>query len=299
MNNNRIKAHGADKVFLILNTFLAILFLLVALYPLVFVVSASFSSGLALTQGRVWLFPIDFTLSGYTTILNMPPITSGFVNSVFYTLLGTVINIIFTIMAAYPLSRKDFQAKKPITMLFMFTMLFSGGMIPSFLLIQNLHLQNSVWALVLPGAVSVWNMIIVMNFFRSNIPDELLEAAQLDGCGDIRFLTSFVIPLSKSIIAVIGLFYAVSHWNSYFGALLYLSSPSKYPLPLVLRDILILNSVQNMASGMDIMDLIRRQNVQDLLKYSVIVVSTLPMMIIYPFMQKHLIKGVMVGSVKG
>ncbi len=299
--NKRIKMRhtGGDYLFYLLNSLLVFIFLTVTLYPLIFTISASFSSSIALAQGRVWLFPVDVNADGYITIFNTPAIMQSFLNSIWYTLLGTSINVVFTVLAAYPLSRKDFCGRGWIMFLFMFTMLFGGGMIPSYLLIRDLHLMNSVWALVLPGALSVWNMTITMNYFKLNISDEMLEAAQIDGCSDIRFLLSFVLPLSKAILSVIALFYAVGHWNSYFSAMMYISSPQKYPLQLVLRDILIQNSMQNMTSNLDIGELMRKQNIQDLLKYSVIVVSSVPMMLIYPFMQKHLVKGVMLGSLKG
>lgn len=296
---HRMKTTGADRAFTILNSAVALFFLLVTLYPIIYVISASFSSGLALTQGRVWLFPVDLTLDGYEAIFSIPAIIRGFGNAVVYTTVGTTINVVFTILAAYPLSRRELCGRKWLMFMFIFTMLFSGGMIPTFLLVNNLNMLNTIWALVIPGALNVWNMTITMNYLRQNITDEMQDAAQIDGCNDFRFLVSFAVPLSKAIIAVIALFYAVEHWNSYFSAMLYLSDPDKYPLQLVLRDILIQNSMQETKSSMDIAELIRKKNAQDLLKYSVIVVSTLPMMMIYPFMQKYIVKGVMLGSLKG
>lgn len=297
--SHKMKTTGADRAFTILNSAVALFFLLVTLYPIIYVISASFSSGLALTQGRVWLFPVDLTLDGYEAIFSIPAIIRGFGNAVVYTTVGTTINVVFTILAAYPLSRRELCGRKWLMFMFIFTMLFSGGMIPTFLLVNNLNMLNTIWALVIPGALNVWNMTITMNYLRQNITDEMQDAAQIDGCNDFRFLVSFAVPLSKAIIAVIALFYAVEHWNSYFSAMLYLSDPDKYPLQLVLRDILIQNSMQETKSSMDIAELIRKKNAQDLLKYSVIVVSTLPMMMIYPFMQKYIVKGVMLGSLKG
>ena len=290
---------AADKAFNALILLAGLFFLIMTLFPILYVISASFSSGLALTQGRVWLFPVDCTLDGYQAIFSVPSIVRGFTNSVFYTTVGTLINIVFTLLAAYPLSRKDLGGRSWLMFLFLFTMMFGGGMIPSFLLIKNLGMLNKVWAIIIPGALNVWNMTITMNYFRQNLPEDMLEAARIDGCGDFRFFGSFAIPLSKVIIAVIALFYAVEHWNSYFCAMLYLSDPAKYPLQLVLRDILVQNSMQDIASSMDIAQLIKKKNAADLLKYSVIVVSSLPMMLIYPFMQKYLVKGVMLGSLKG
>ncbi|HBP39205.1 MAG TPA: sugar ABC transporter permease [Clostridiales bacterium] len=293
------QATGADKVFNALILLAGLFFLMITLFPIIYVISASFSSGLALTQGRVWLFPVDCTLDGYQAIFSVPSIMRGFANSVFYTFVGTLINIILTLLAAYPLSRRDMGGRSWLMFLFLFTMLFSGGMIPSFLLVKNLGMLNTLWAIIIPGALNVWNMTITMNYFRQNIPEDMLEATRIDGCGDFRFFCGFAIPLSKVIIAVIGLFYAVEHWNSYFGAMLYLSDPAKYPLQLVLRDILVQNSMQDIASSIDIAQLIKKKNAADLLKYSVIVVSSLPMMLIYPFMQKYLVKGVLLGSLKG
>ena len=183
--------------------------------------------------------------------------------------------------------------------LFAFTMMFSGGLIPTYLLVRDLKLLNSVWALILPGALSVWNMTITMNFFRGNLPDEMLEATQIDGCNDVQFLWRFAAPLSKSILAVIALFYAVGHWNSYFSALIYLTDARKYPLQLVLRDILINNQLDISSSQMDVQTMLRKEYLQDLLKYAIIVVSTVPMMVLCPFVQKYLVKGVMLGSLRG
>lgn len=294
----RIRESRCDRVFYVLNFCVATFFLLVTLYPLIYVVSASFSSPLALSQGRVWLWPVDITLDGYSAIFTMPSIMRGYLNSALYTVLGTSINVVMTVMAAYPLARRTLFGRGVFMFLFVFTMMFGGGLVPSYLLVRDLHMINTVWALVIPGALSVWNMTITMNFFRSNIPEEMLEAAQLDGCSDARFLLTFVIPLSKSILAVIALFYAVSHWNSYFNAMLYLNDAEKFPLQLVLRDVLVQNSISN-TSQLDIQELMKKQNAQDLLRYSIIVVSTLPMMLVYPLVQKYLVKGVMVGSLKG
>lgn len=299
MSKQKIRGINADRVFYGVNGLLGALFILVTLYPLIFVVSASFSSGEALMRGEVWLLPKGVNLDAYRTIFKMPEILRGFVNSLFYTALGTTVNVVFTVLAAYPLSRKDLYGRPVLMFLFAFTMMFSGGLIPTYLLVRDLKLLNSVWALILPGALSVWNMTITMNFFRGNLPDEMLEATQIDGCSDVQFLWRFAVPLSKSILAVIALFYAVGHWNSYFSALIYLTDARKYPLQLVLRDILINNQLDISSSQMDVQTMLRKEYLQDLLKYAIIVVSTVPMMILYPFVQKYLVKGVMLGSLKG
>ncbi len=295
----RVRSSGADRTFYAVNTLLGALFILITLYPLIFVVSASFSSGEALLRGEVWLLPREFNLEAYKTIFEMPEILRGFLNSVLYTAAGTFINVVFTLLAAYPLSRRDLYGRPVFMFLFVFTMMFSAGLIPTYLLVRDLHMLNTIWALIIPGALSVWNMTITMNFFRGNLPEEMLEATQIDGCSDIQFLWRFAIPLSKSIIAVIALFYAVGHWNSYFNALIYLTDAQKYPLQLVLRDILINNQLDISSSQMDVQTIMRKEYLQDLLKYSIIVVSTVPMMLLYPFVQKYLVKGVMLGSLKG
>ena len=216
----------------------------------------------------------------------------------FYMIVGTTVNVILTILAAYPLSRRDFYGRGIFMFLFVFTMMFNGGLIPNYLLVQDLGLLNSRWALIIPNALSVFNVIITMSFFKSTIPNELLESAQLDGCNDFKFLFKIVLPLSAPIIAVISLFYAVGHWNSYFGALIYLRDASLFPLQLILRDILVQNSVDPSMMG-DATQLANKIGLQQLLKYSLIVVSSLPVLIAYPFVQRFFVKGVMIGSLKG
>ena len=216
----------------------------------------------------------------------------------FYTVFGTLINVFMTVLAAYPLSRKDLKYRKPIIMLFTFTMLFNAGMIPNYLLIRDLHLLNTRWALLIPGAISVYNMIIVRTFFMSNIPDELLESARLDGCSDFRFLLNIVLPLSGAVIAVITLYYAVGHWNQYFNAVLYLTDKNTYPLQVFLRNILLENSINDLSAG-SVVNESERTYLNELLKYSLIVVASAPLLAVYPFIQKYFVKGVMIGAVKG
>ncbi|MDR3148027.1 MAG: carbohydrate ABC transporter permease [Treponema sp.] len=274
--------------------------LIVTLYPVVFIVSASFSDVQAVTQGRVWLWPVDFSIEGYKAVFRSQEIPRGFINSVYITCMGTVINVVLTLMLAYPLSRRDLYGRNLVTALIAFTMLFSGGMIPSFLLVRNLGMYNTFWAVIIPGAVSVYNAIIARTFFQTNIPPDLLEAAVLDGCSDLRFLARVVLPLSAPIIAVLVMFYAVGHWNNYFSAMIYLKDPAKKTFQVVLRDILIMNrdvELNNMVK--DANTLSRQQGLVTLLKYSLIVIGSAPMMLLYPFIQKHFIKGIMVGSIKG
>jgi len=294
---NGISRSRADRVFDGLDyILLTIAFLLVA-YPLYFVVIASVSDPIAVYEGRVILYPIKPTLEGYARIFSYESLFTGYKNTIIYTLIGTSINVVMTVTAGYALSRKELVGRNVMMMGVMFTMIFSGGMIPNYLLVRSLGLYNTMWALILPGAVSTWNLIVCRTFFQQNIPDELREAADLDGCGDTAFFLRVVLPLSASIIAVMVLFYAVSHWNSYYNALIYLSSTSKYPLQLVLRNILIVNTLDDMVN--DVSTQAAQQRMGDLIKYGMIIVSSLPLLILYPFLQKYFVQGVMIGAIKG
>ncbi|MCZ8514767.1 carbohydrate ABC transporter permease [Paenibacillus filicis] len=296
--DSRVKEATGDRIFNVVNYVVLSLFFLTVLYPLVYIVSASFSSSEAVISGKVWLWPVDPGLKGYKAVFEYKAIWTGFGNSLIYTVVGTVINVFITIIAAYPLSRKDFVFRGAIMFIFVFTIMFSGGIIPNYLLVKDLGLLNTRWAMIIPSALSVFNVIITRTYFQTNIPHEMLEAAQVDGCTDWKFLTRIVIPLSGPIVAVIALFYAVGHWNSYFNALLYLKDRGLYPLQLVLRSILIQNQIDpSMVTNEE--DLIARQGLADLLKYSLIVVATVPVLIIYPFVQKYFVKGIMIGSIKG
>lgn len=292
----RIKDPMVDRVFMIAVYVLLTTFLLAVLLPLLYILASSFSSPLAVSSGRVSFWPIDFTLEGYERALGDSTIVTGFANSLFYTSAGTFVSLALTVAIAYPLSRKDFWGRGGITLGVIFTMLFAGGIIPTYLVVQQLGLLDTRWALILPQAVGVWQVIIAVVFFRSSIPDELYEAAQLDGASDLRFLWTIVLPLSKPLLAVVALMYAIYQWNSYFDALLYLRDPSLYPLQLVLRNVLILNQA---TPGMDAAAQIERQQLADLLKYSLIVISTVPVMILYPFVARYFNKGIMLGAVKG
>jgi multiple sugar transport system permease protein/putative aldouronate transport system permease protein len=285
-------------MFTMANSAALILFTLVVAYPLIFVVSASFSSASAVVSGHVWLFPVDFSLEGYKTVFKDKYILSGFMNSIYYTVIGTIINLVLTIMAAYPLSRKDLCGKKWIMLFFVVTLFFNAGLIPNYLLVKDLGMLDTSWAMVLPVALTVFNVIIARTYFQTTIPQELLEAAQMDGSSDITFLLKIVIPVSGPILAVMTLFYAASHWNAFFSALIYLKQRDLYPLQLVLRDILIQNQVDtNSISDPEIMA--AKEGLAELLKYSLIIISSFPLLLFYPFVQKHFVKGVMVGSVKG
>ncbi|OXM82758.1 carbohydrate ABC transporter permease [Paenibacillus rigui] len=298
MEHSTIKETNLDRLFTVVNYVILTLFLITILYPLVYIASASISSSEAVISGRVWLWPIEPTWMGYEAVFKHKLIVSGFMNSFYYTVAGTLINVVMTILAAYPLSRKDFYGKNTFMFLFVFTMMFTGGLIPSYLLVKDLGLLNTTWSMVLPGALGVWNMIITRTYFQTTIPDELLEASQLDGCNDFQFVWKIVLPLSGPIIAVITLFYAVGHWNSFFNALIYLKSQKLFPLQLVLRDILVQNDV-DMNMLVDVQEAAKREGLRELLKYSLIIVATLPLMIVYPFVQKYFVKGIMIGSLKG
>jgi putative aldouronate transport system permease protein len=292
----RIKEPVVDRWFMTGVYILLATFLLVVLLPLVYILASSFSDPLAVSSGRVTFWPIDFTLEGYQRALGDSSILTGFANSLFYTIAGTAISLALTIAIAYPLSRQDFWGRRGLTILVVFTMLFAGGIIPVYLVVQNLGLLDTRWAIILPQAIGVWQVIIAVAFFRSSIPDELYEAAQLDGASDMRFLFSTVLPLSKPLIAVIALMYAIFQWNSYFDALLYLRDPDLFPLQLVLRNVLILNET---APGLNAAAAMERQQLADLMKYSLIVISTVPVMLVYPFVARFFNKGILIGAVKG
>lgn len=296
---SRIKYYNKpmDHFYMVLVNVFCIVALIAILVPLVFVVAASFSSPKALLSAKVFLLPVDPTLKGYTTVFQSKYIVSGFTNSILYTVVGTAINIAMTVLAAYPLSRRDLKVRNVLMALFTFTMLFSGGMIPSYLLMKNLKILDSIWVMVLPGAISVWNLIITRTYFQTSIPEEIYESAGIDGCDDFSFLLKMVIPLAVPILAVNVLLYAIGHWNSYFNAMIYMSSNTKYPLQLVLREILV--NMETAGMTLDVKDQMERQETKYLLQYSSIVVGTVPVMLLYPLVQKYFVKGIMVGAIKG
>ncbi|MCU6709951.1 carbohydrate ABC transporter permease [Paenibacillus sp. J5C_2022] len=292
----KIKTSAGDKWFDAVNLTLLGLVSAVVLYPLLFVLSASFSNPAALFEGKVWLFPVGFNVQSYTRVLQDPNIVTGYLNTLLYTTVGTTLNIALTICAAYPLSRKDFDGRNTLMMLFTFTMFFSGGLIPTYLLIKNLGMINTIWAIILPNAVSMWNIIIMRTFFQT-IPSELHESAQIDGSSNIRTLLRIVLPLSMPVIAVMILFYGVSHWNAFFNALIYLSDHSKFPLQLIIRQILLQNQMGEMVEATE--SSVDQILIAEGIKYAVIVVSSLPVLVLYPFLQRYFVKGVMIGAIKG
>ncbi len=296
-NLNNVQETGFDRLFSLANYVVLAAITLVILLPLIYVVSASFSSPRAVIAGDVLLWPVEFSLEGYRAIFEHSRVWTGFANSLFYTVVGTVFNVVMTIIAAYPLSRQDLVGRRFITLLFIFTMLFSGGLIPTYMVVRDLGLLNTRLAMILPTGIGIFNLLITITFFRTTIPPELIEAARIDGADDFRTFLRIILPLARPIIAVLALFYAVAHWNSYFNALIYLKDQELFPLQLVLREILILNSV-DASMLIDVEDLVAREGLRELLKYSLIIVASLPVLIIYPFVQKHFIKGMMIGSVK-
>ena len=287
-----------DISFDIVSTILLVIALLIVLYPLYFVVIASISDANSISLGKVILLPKNVDFVGYRRILEDNRILDGYGNSIIYTIASTIIGTITTIMAGYSFSRSDLVGRKALMLLYVFTMYFSGGLIPTYLVVKDVGLLGSPWAVILMGSISVYNIIIARSFFSSNIPVDLYEAAQLDGCSNGRFFISIVVPLSKSIIAVIALYYAVAQWNGYFNALIYLNKQNQYPLQMVLREILL--SSQGVQADVTDVDAIQEmQRIAATIKYGVIVVASLPMLLLYPFIQKYFVKGVMIGSVKG
>lgn len=301
----RVRHSGADRVFYILDVVLLTIVFLLVLYPLIYVLSASFSDAQQLTMGRVWLWPVKPSLEGYKAVFQHQDVWIGYGNTIFYTFFGTILNVVMTIIVAYPLSRKDFVGRNIIMFLFTFTMFFNGGLIPTYLLIKSLGLVDTRAVMIVPWAIGVWNVIITRTYLQSTIPVELYDSARVDGASNLRMLAMIVIPLSGPIIAVITLFYAVNHWNQFFNALIYLRSQALRPLQLVLREILVQNSpvvMDEMMAGMseDQLELMmQREFLQQLLQYALIIVATLPVLAMYPFVQKYFVRGIMIGAIKG
>lgn len=294
---NKIKDSKSDKAFQIVLYIIMVIILFIVLYPLYFVVIASFSDPSAVAGGQVWLFPKGFTLDGYKELFRHGEIWIGYANTIMYTVVGTLIGLFVNIFAAYALSRKDLVGRKFFNFMFIFTMFFNGGLIPTFLTIKDFNLYNTFWVMVLPFSVSVYNIIVARTFFQNSIPSDLNDAAKIDGCGNLYYFFKIVLPLSKAILAVIALWTAVGMWNSYFNALIYLKDDAKYPLQLILRNILITNNLNMSFGSGEAMQIALR--LSNLMRYSVIIVSTVPIMCFYPFVQKHFNKGVMIGAVKG
>ena len=298
-NKNKIHDCTVDKIVYTLNYIILIAFLIIVLYPFVYIVSCSFSSGQALISGKVTLLPVDPTLEGYKAILEYKDIWTGFANSFLYTISGTLVGLTLTILAAYPLSRFSLVGRRPLMMLFLFTMLFNGGLVPNYMLVLSLGLLNTAWAIILPTALSAYNVIVARTFFINTIPNELHESAELDGCGEFRFLISIVLPLSKAIMAVLVLWIAIGFWNSYFNPMIYLNDKSKFPLQLILREILLMANVDFTKAAANPELYYKNQQLSESLRYGTIIISALPLMVLYPFIQKYFVQGVMIGSVKG
>ena len=293
-----MKKISKEKIFDIINVFLLFIILIIILYPLIYVVSASFSDAQQVIAGNIRLLPIDFTTESYQSVFKNENIFRSFINTVTVTIFGTLLNLVLTTLAAYPLSRKDLKGRDKIMIFITITMFFSGGIIPTYLVVQKLGLINHLSALILPGAISSYNLIIMRTFFQSSIPYELQESAFIDGCSNTRTLLSIILPLSAPILAVIALYYAVAHWNAYFNAMLYLTERELYPLQMILKEILIQSQMSEMMD-MNADSLYRQAMLGETIKYAVVVVSSIPMLIIYPFIQKFFVKGIMIGAIKG
>ena len=291
-------ASVADKTFYIIVGIFLTVFLILVLYPCLFVIAASFSSGGAVQSGQVYVWPVGFNLNGYDTCFHNPNILLGFRNSALYTIVGTVWNLALTVTCGYVMARRDLPFRNGIMFLFSFTMFFGGGLIPAYILNRSLGLINTFWVMIIPGSMSVYNMIIARTFIASNIPQDMLEAAQIDGCNDFRFYTSIVLPLSKAVIAVLTLYYGVGHWNAYFNAMIYLSDREIFPLQLFLKEILLSANIDP-STVSDPELAAQLATLVEVIKYAVIVVALIPVMLVYPFVQKYFVKGVMIGAVKG
>ncbi len=287
-----------DTIFDVINYTLLSLLTLSYLYILIFTVSASFSDPNAVYSGKVILWPVDFTLQGYQRVFQEKMLWTGYLNSIIYMVVGTLISTVLTLTGAYALSRRDLPGRDILTGLLVFTMFFSGGIIPLYLIVRSMKMLNTMWALVLPGAISMSNLIIARTFFTNNIPDGLLDAAKIDGCNNLRFFFSIVLPLSKPIIAVIALYYAIGLWNDYFNAMIYIKTRAAYPLQLFLREILISSQTSSAMTG-DVLEQELLAQLQEIIKYTLIVVGSVPLLVIYPFLQKYFVQGVMIGSLKG
>lgn len=292
-----IRQSKGEFLFDICINLIGLLVIIIVLVPLIFVVSASFSDPDLVLKGKVFLFPKGITLEPYKMVFQNQDIWQGYRNTIFYTIAGTAISVILTVLAAYPLSRKEMAGRRFFMLVILFTMYFNGGLIPTYLLVRNLGMYNKIWALLIPSAISTFNLIVAKTFFESNIPDEMYESAKLDGCGNIRMLMSIVLPLSKAIIAILVLYYAVDQWNSYFNALIYLNNEKLYPLQIILRNILLLGQTEQL--GTNDVGMGEKIKMAEGIKYSVIIISSVPILMVYPFVQKYFVKGVMIGSIKG
>ncbi|GGP10010.1 carbohydrate ABC transporter permease [Oceanobacillus neutriphilus] len=291
----------SDKAFDRLNFLFVLLITIIIIYPLIFVISASISDPHAVNTGKMWLWPVDVTFEGFQRVFQNDAIWIGYKNTILYTVVGVIVHLFVLLPAAYALSRKELMGKKAWLWFILFTMLFNGGLIPTYLVVRNLQMLDTMWAIVIPGVVGAWSILVARTFFQQTIPDQLVEAAKIDGASDIYLFFKVVLPLSMPIIAVMALFHGVALWNQYFNALIYLRTEDKFPLQLILRQILILNEVSAdsassaAGSAQSFADQIKTAS---LVKYAVIIVSALPLLIVYPFLQRFFVKGVLIGSVK-
>lgn len=300
IKGTRIRRSRSDLIYDVINSAVLIVLGLIILYPIYFVIIASVSDPDAVNAGRVTFFPVGFTFEGYLKLFEDKRVWTGYRNTIFYTVCGTTLNVILTMITAYPLSRKDLPGKKFFTLYFIFTMFFNGGLIPTFLTVKSLGLYDTPYVLIVLGAINIYNMLIAKSFFENSIPDDMREAAEIDGCGNVRFFLRIVVPLSKAILGVLVVYYAVAHWNQYFNALIYIAKQSLQPLQMVLREILIQNSSAQVAMDESMMaEILRQERYAELIKYGAIVFASLPVLCITPFVQKYFEKGVMIGAVKG
>ncbi|MFD1413338.1 carbohydrate ABC transporter permease [Oceanobacillus jeddahense] len=288
----------SDRGFDLINTIFLLIILVLIVYPLVFVLSASISDPQAVSSGRMWLWPVDITFKGYERVFANDAIWIGYKNTIIYTAVGTAIHLFVLLPCAYALSRKELMAKKFILWFILFTMLFNGGLIPTYLVVQSMGMLDTMWAIIIPNVVGAWSILVARAFFQQSIPDQLVEASKIDGASDFYIFIRVVLPLSLPIIAVMALFHAVNLWNQYFNALIYLSDRDKYPLQLILREILVVNQMQLNDPGGSAESLVDQVKTAGLIKYAVIIVSSLPLLLIYPFVQRFFVQGVLIGSIK-
>ena len=297
---SRVEKSYSDTIFDVVNLGVMCLLLIIFIWPMWFVLIASFSDPNQLWLGNVIFWPKGFTLEAYEKLLEYTDIWIGYKNTILYTVVGTLVNLILTVTLAYPLSRKDFLPRKFIMIMLVITMYFSGGLIPTYLVVKNLGMVNSFWAMIIPGAISTYNVLVVRTYFMNSIPNELHEAAKLDGANNIQFFGKIALPLAKPVVAVVGLYYAVGHWNDYYTALIYLYDKEKFPLTCFLKNLIIDTSTAMQGSfGSSASEMESMIRLAQSLKYSTIIVAVIPMLIVYPFVQKFFVKGVMIGSIKG
>jgi putative aldouronate transport system permease protein len=292
----KIRATLDDRIFRTVSVILVWFVVIITLYPFLFVLSSSISEPKAVMQNKIVLFPVGFSLAAYMKVFAYPLLKTGYMNTIFYTVVGTALNMLFTALMAYPLSRKSLVAHKYFMYIVTFTLLFSGGIIPTYLVVKGMGLIDTRWALIIPTLISTWNLILLKSFFE-NIPKELEEAATIDGCSQLQILFRIIIPLSVPAMATLSLFYAVTHWNAFFDAILYLSNQSLFPIQIFLRNIVIDSQTADMLEGSakSIDDLILTESV----KYATIMAVAMPIIVVYPFIQKYFVKGIMIGSLKG